>query len=108
MKGAKSTCFWLICFSVIYRGLDSGTFSAVNRMLSSAAQVTESASSAASMLLDKSTALAEGTAGAVEASMTVAKAAWNVDLSHVKVNRSKVQIRAMTSQTLRAWVHLEE
>ena len=109
MKGAKSTCFWLLCFSLIYRGLDSGAFSAVNRMLSSAAQVTESASSAASILLDKSSALAEGTAGAVEASMTVAKAAWNgIDLSDVKVNRSKVQIRAMTSQALHAWVHSEE
>ena len=109
MKGTRSTLFWLVCFSFVYRGLDSGAFSAVNRMLTSAAQVTESASSAASMILDKSSALAEGTAGAVEASMTVAKAAWNgIDLADVKVNRSRVQIRAMTSQALRAWIHSEE
>ena len=56
--------------------------------------MTESASHAASVLLDKSSALAEGTSTAVEASMTVAKAAWNVvDLADIHVNRSHIQVR---------------
>lgn len=89
--------------------MDAGAFSAVNRMMSSAALVTESASNAAAVILDKSTALAEGTSSAVEASMTVAKAAWNgVDLADVKVNRSNIQVQGATASSLVAWIQSEE
>lgn len=109
VKQAKSLGFWLFVFVLFYRGMDAGAFSAVNRMLSSAASVTESASNAASVLLDKSTALAEGTSSAVEASMTVAKAAWNgVDLADIKVNRSHIQVQGATVSALINWIQSDE
>ena len=45
---------------------DAGTFTHVNKMLGSAARVTEAAGNAATVLFDKSARLAESTAAGVE------------------------------------------
>ena len=87
------------------RGFDANAFRSVNRMLSSAATVTESAGNAAALIIDKSSALAEGTSNAMEASMSVVKAAWNgVDLAGLVANKSRIHIEAVHIAGLEDWL----
>ena len=101
--------FFLGSLMVVANLKDAGTFTHVNKMLGSAARVTEAAGNAATVLLDKSALLAETTTAGVEvfssSSMSVAKAAWSgVDLVGMRASKFSFYIEARSIQSLHMWL----
>ena len=101
--------FFLGFLMVVANLKDAGTFTHVNKMLGSAARVTEAAGNAATVLLDKSALLAETTTAGVEvfssSSMSVAKAAWSgVDLVGMRASKFSFYIEARSIQSLHMWL----
>ena len=108
-KQAKSLAFFVGFLMIVANLKDAGTFTHVNKMLGSAARVTEAAGNAATVLFDKSARLAESTSAGVEvistSSMSVAKAAWSgVDLVGMKASKFSICIEARSIHSLQMWL----
>eukprot|EP00434_Breviolum_minutum_P040369 symbB.v1.2.035868.t1/scaffold4910.1/size43437/1 len=108
-KQAKSLASFVGFLMIVANLKDAGTFTHVNKMLGSAARVTEAAGNAATVLFDKSARLAESTSAGVEvistSSMSVAKAAWSgVDLVGMKASKFSICIEARSIHSLQMWL----
>ena len=109
-KQAKSLAFFVGFLMIVANLKDAGTFTHVNKMLGSAAHVTEAAGNAATVLfVHKSARLAESTSAGVEvistSSMSVAKAAWSgVDLVGMKASKFSICIEARSIHSLQMWL----
>ena len=98
----------LVCVWLLAGGAKSGLFDQIARMLSSVAQVSESAANVASVVLDGSADFATSTTNAVlsfsTGSVNVARTAWRgVDLVNVNCTKTAGKVIGASAQAVARW-----